>query len=171
MAKSSTIMNLAKLDKKLKRLPAAVTAEIRAAMEKQADEIVRLARSLVPKDTHELENSIGWTWGSPPRGSLTLGKVVKANLGKQLTLTIYAGNDKAYYARWVEFGTKASPARESRRNANYKRTVVMTKAYGAHAATPAQPFFFPAYRAKRKAAKAAIRKATNLAGKKVASGK
>lgn len=170
MAKSTTIFGLAKLDKKLKRLPPAVSTEIRAAMEDSANEIVALARKLVPVDSGDLKASIGWTWGAPPRGALTLGKVVASQLGKQLTLTVYAGDDKAFYARFVEFGTHASEARASRRNANYKRTVVMTKEYKAHAATPAQPFFFPAYRANRKSAKARIRAATRSAARKVAAG-
>lgn len=167
MAKSSTILNLAKLDKKLKRLPDAVTAEIRAAMEKQADEIVRLARSLVPKDTHDLEESIGWTWGAPPRGSLTLGKFVRASLGKQLTLTVFAGDDSAYYARWVEFGT--APHNVARGGGTVAGKSQLASGGGTgHPGAKAQPFFFPAYRARRKAAKAAIRKATNIAAKKVA---
>lgn len=168
MAKSSTILNLARLEKKINRLPKVAIDEIKASMAAVADDIVKLAKSLVPVDTGDLQDSIGWTWGSPPRGSLTLGKYVKSVLGKGLTITIYAGDDSAYYARWVEFGTKAAAAQPSRRNANYKRTVIMTKALAAHHATAAKPFFFPAYRAHRKSAKAAIRKATIAAGKKVA---
>jgi HK97 gp10 family phage protein len=170
MARRSTILNLAKLERKLKRLPQAALAEIRAAMERAADDIVALAKSLVPIDSGDLRDSIAWTWGAPPRGALTLGKVAKSALGKQLTLTIYAGDDAAFYARWVEFGTQAAEAKASRQNANYKRTVIMTKALAAHAATPAQPFFYPAYRASRKEAKRKIRAATRRAAKKVASG-
>lgn len=164
------ILNLARLERKLKRLPAVTEALIRAAMEKSADDIVALARRLVPQDSGDLYKSIGWTWGAPPRGSMTLGKVAKSALGKGLTITVYAGDDEAFYARWVEFGTKASDARASRRDMNYRRTLVMTKDYAAHAATPAQPFFFPAYRANRKSAKARIRRATRQAARKVAAG-
>ncbi|WP_323034109.1 HK97-gp10 family putative phage morphogenesis protein [Pararhodobacter sp.] len=165
------ILNLARLERKLKRLPATTQATIRAAMEKSADEIVALARRLVPVDDGALRDSIGWTWGAPPQGALTLGKVARSAIGKGLTITVYAGDSDAFYARWVEFGTKASAARASRQDSRYKRTAgVMTKEYGAHAATPAQPYFFPAYRANRKTAKARIRRATRQAARKVAAG-
>lgn len=165
------ILNLARLERKLKRLPQATEMTVKAAMEQSADEIVALARRLVPKDSMDLHNSIGWTWGAPPQGALTLGKVARSALGKGLTITVYAGDDDAYYARWVEFGTKASEAQSSRPDSRYKRTPgILTKSYAAHAATPAQPFFFPAYRANRKSAKARIRKATRQAARQVAAG-
>lgn len=156
MARAVTIIGLAKLDKKLRKLPEAAMAKIRAEMERSAIEIVRLAKSLVAKDSHDLENSIGWTWGAPPRGSMTLGKVAKSALGKQLTLTIYAGDDRVYYARWVEFGTAPHP-----QGGKFNGTM--------HPGTVAHPFFFPAYRAYRKKAKAAIGKAIRESAKKVAA--
>ena len=168
--KITTILGLAALEKKLNRLPSAAVEEIKRSMEKVADDIVRLAQSLVPVQEGHLRDSIDWTWGATPVGALTLGKVVKSALGKQLTLTIYAGNEAAFYARFVEFGTKYAPARASRRDSRYKRTVIMTKALAEHHATRAQPFFFPAYRAHRNAAKSAVRKATRAAARKVASG-
>lgn len=170
MARGAKILNLARLERKLKRLPPAVVAEIRAGMEDVAYDIVRLAKSLAPVDDGDLRDSIGWTWGAPPRGALTLGKVARSALGKRLTLTIYAGDETAYYARFVEFGTKESAARSARRNRRYKRTFVLTRALAAHHATQAQPFFFPAYRANRKRAKAVIRKAVRSAARKVAAG-
>jgi len=140
MAKRTSILGLAKLEQKLKRLPDAVTAEIKAAMERVADDIVAMAKSLVVVGyTGALKESIGWTWGAPPRGSITLGKVARSALGKDLTLTIFAGNDEAYYARWVEFGTSA--------HTNGGK-FAGTKNPG----TSAQPYFYPAYRANKKAA-------------------
>lgn len=157
MARRSTILNLAKLEQKLKRLPQAALAEIRTAMERAADDIVALAKSLVPADSGDLRDSIGWTWGAPPRGALTLGKIARSALGKDLTITIFAGNDAAYYARWVEFGT--APHINGGLFAGTKNP-----------GTSAQPFFYPAYRASRKEAKRKVRAATRRAAKKVASG-
>jgi HK97 gp10 family phage protein len=160
----TTILGLAKLERKLKRLPKVAEDEIRASMQDVAEDIVRLARSLVPKESGDLAKSIGWTWGAPPRGSLTLGKVVRSQLGKGLTITVYAGDDKAFYARWVEFGTAPHNVAKGGGNKSFKGEAVQ------HPGASKKPFFFPAYRANRKSAKSAIRKATRSAAKKVAAG-
>lgn len=118
-------------------------------MEKGAEEIVAMMRSLVPVDSGALRESIGWVWGAEaPAGSLIVA-VAKSKLGKDLTITIYAGSrDKkrgamdAYYARWVEFGTQK-----------------MTK----------QPYFYVSYRANKKKVVSRIRSATRKAGKQVAA--
>lgn len=162
MARS--ILGLAKLDQKLKRLPDAARAEIKAAMEAAADDVVRLARSLVPVEDGDLQKSIGWTWGAPPRGALTLGKVAAAALGKDLTITVYAGDDKAFWARWVEFGTAPHNVAKGGGNKSFRGHGVQ------HPGARAQPFFFPAYRASRNGAKSRIRKAVRSAAKKVAAG-
>ena len=157
MANVSKILGLAQLQRKLDRLPAAAKAEIRAALEKSAEEIVSLAKSLVPvlkepdarRRAGALRDSIGWTWGKAPKGAMTLGKVAAANLGGDLTITIFAGSrdkssgvDDAFYARWVEFGTQSMAA---------------------------QPYFFPAYRANKKSAGRRIRGAVRRSAKTVAS--
>lgn len=170
MARSGSILNLARLERKLQRLPKQAESRIRVAMEVAAEDIVRLAKSLAPFDTGELRDSIGWTWGAPPRGSLTLGKIARSALGKSLTLTIYAGDEVAYYARWVEFGTAphslAKGADRSARGGRGKR-----QDQGAqHPGAAAHPFFFPAYRANLKSAKAKIRRAVRDAARKVAAG-
>lgn len=152
----ASILNMARLERKLKRLPDAATAGIKAAIETVAEDIVRLARSLAPEDDGDLKRSIGWTWGAPPRGAITLGKVARSALGKDLTITVYAGDDTAFYARWVEFGT--APHENGGIFAGTKNP-----------GTSAQAFFYPAYRASRKAAKRNIRKATRAAARKVAA--
>ncbi|MFG1417018.1 HK97-gp10 family putative phage morphogenesis protein [Xanthobacter sp. V0B-10] len=166
----ASILNLAKLERKLKRLPDAATAEIKAAMEAVADDIVRMARSLAPEEDGDLKRSIGWTWGAPPRGSITLGKVARSALGKDLTITVYAGDDKAFHARWVEFGTAPhSLAKGADRSARAGRGKKQDQG-DMHPGATAHPFFYPAYRASRKGAKRQIRKATRSAARKVASG-
>ena len=152
----ASIIGLAKLDRKLKRMPSVATARIKAAMEEAANEIVAMATSLVPVDDGALRDSIGWTWGAPPRGAMTLAKAVRSKLGKDLTLTVYAGDERAFYARWIEFGTAGHTNRG-------------LFAGSKHPGTKAQPFFFPSYRASRKGAKRKVRAAIRKAAKEVAA--
>lgn len=157
MASATRILGLAKLQRKLNRMPEVAKKRIMEAMEKSADEIVRMAQSLVPvlKDPDDrrragaLKDSIGWTWGKAPQGAITLGKVAEASLGGDLTITVYAGSrdkkrgaDDAFYARWVEFGTQKMNA---------------------------HPYFFPAYRSNKKSASRSIRSAVTKAAKEVAA--
>lgn len=69
-----------------------------------------------------------------------------------MTITIYAGDEKAFYARWVEFGTAAHE-----NGGRFQGT--------DHPGTVAQPFFFPAYRAHKKTVIAGMRKAIRSAVK------
>lgn len=133
------IIGLAKLNAKLARIPDATQKEIRVALAAAADRIVNDMKALVPSDTGALRDSIGWTFGKAPRGALTLGSLFRASQAGQLTATIYAGSDVAYYARWVEFGTTENDP---------------------------QPYFFVAYRANRKAVKRDVSKAVRLAAAK-----
>lgn len=133
------VVGVQKLNRKLGKIPAAVREEVRTAMVRSAREIADLAEVLVPQDTGRLAGSIGWTWGEAPRGALSLGKVAT---GGDMTITVYAGDREAFYARWVEFGTVE---------------------------VAAQPFFFPAYRALRKRSKSRIRRAWTRGIKKAAA--
>ena len=142
MATGARIIGLAKLQKKLNAMPQIAKDEIKRALEQSANEIVELAKKLVPEDTGALKDSIGWTYGDVPRGAMTLGKVFASKLATDLTITIYAGNSEAYYARWVEFGTQKMAAR---------------------------PYFYVSYRANKKRAKGRITRAINKAAKKVAA--
>nr|WP_312970742.1 HK97-gp10 family putative phage morphogenesis protein [Brucella intermedia] len=142
MATYAKVIGRPKLRKKLEALVAVGRDEIRRAMEKSADEIVALAKSLAPVDKGELKDSIGWTWGKAPKGAMTLGKVQSDGVDSEFTITIYAGNSKAYYARWVEFGTQKMAA---------------------------QPYFYPSYRALRRRSKSRVTRAVTKAIKKVAA--
>ncbi|MCP8894296.1 HK97 gp10 family phage protein [Shinella daejeonensis] len=157
MVRATKILGLAKLQRKLDRLPEIAKQHITEALEKAADEIVRMAKSLVPvlktpderRRAGALRDSIGWTWGKVPKGAMTLGKVAESALGGDLTITIYAGTrdkssgvDDAFYARWVEFGTQKMQA---------------------------QPYFFPSYRANKKPAARRIRAGVRKAAKAAAS--
>ena len=93
-------------------------------MEECAAEIVAEMKLLVPVDSGDLRDSINWTWGDVPAGSFMIDEIRSGkNAGQQyatLRIKIYAGSREAFYARFIEFGT---------------RTGVL-----------AQPFFFAAYK-------------------------
>lgn len=126
------VKNADRLQRKLKAIPDFAQAEIRKAMEKSAAEIVKFARSLVPVDSGDLRDSIGWTWGDAPARSIGLATAQSGDM----VLTVFAGDDDAYYARWVEFGTQKMPG---------------------------QAFFFPAYRLTKKRVRGRINRAMNKA--------
>lgn len=125
---------LAALQRKLNAIPKAAKLAVEQSMEKSAQEIVDLAKRLCPVDSGTLRDSIGWTWGDAPAGSIVLA----ATEGALLRITIYAGNDEAFYARWLEFGT---------------------------AEMAAHPYFFPAYRTLQRRAKGRVNRAVTKAVK------
>lgn len=150
------IQGLDRLNKKLARLPQVAKQMIRQAMEAKANEIVATMKNLVLVDDGTLRDSIGWTWGKAPKGSLTLASV-QATGDSDMTLTIYAGNKEAFYARWVEFGT-----------ARHENGGLF--AGSIHPGTTAQPFFFVSWRANKRRTVRAVRKASRDAAKRVAAG-
>jgi HK97 gp10 family phage protein len=129
---------ISRLQARLLAIPQQVRDGIKPAMEKSAQEIVDAMKTLVPVKTGHLRDSIGWTWGDPPKGSVVLGK---SSALEGLTITIYAGEGEhdVFYARFVEFGT-------------------------AHA--HAHPFFFPAYRLYKKRAANRIKRAVRTSVRK-----
>lgn len=162
-----------KLRRQLLAIGPQVRRELEAAVLSAAADVAKTARALAPHDSGDLQKSIGAVMGDPPAQARSAGKSSsgRSNLGEAaekrgIYATAYAGDDTAFYARFVEFGTKETPYRAPRQNRNYRRTAILTRAYGAHAATPAQPFFYPAYRANKKRAKAKISRAINKAIKK-----
>jgi HK97 gp10 family phage protein len=150
-----TIRNLARLQRKLRRLPHVARTLIRSAMEDVAADIVSMMKSLVAVDDGDLRDSIGWTWGKAPKGSLAVASVAAPE--GDMTITVYAGDADAYYARWVEFGT--APHTNKGKFAGTQ-----------HPGTRAQPFFYVSWRANKRGAKRKLRKASRDAAKKVAAG-
>lgn len=128
------VIGLDRLKRKLtKTIPEHVRDRTKAAMEKGATEIVSMMKGRVPVDTGALRDSIGWTWGDAPKGSMVIAQSRKV---KGERITIYAGtrnkglgDQDAFYARWVEFGTQ-------------------------HAAP--HPFFYPSYRTLKRRVKSRI---------------
>lgn len=150
MARAS-FKGLDNLKRKLIMLKEDTAGYVRPALEAGAADVVAQAKRWAADDTGALRDSIGYTFGAAPKGSLT---IASAKVG-DLRVTIFAGNEKAYYARWVEFGT--APRVNGGR---FQGT--------QHPGTRPQPFFFPAYRAHKKRIQAALRKSIRDAVRKVA---
>ncbi len=151
----SSVEGLDRLNRKLAALPVVVKKRIREAMEQGAAEIVAMAKSFCPADSGALRDSIDWTWGKAPKGAMTIATVTST--GNELTITVYAGDGEAYYARFVEFGTAAHTA-----GGKFEGATIP--------AVAAQPFFYVSYRANRKKVKSRITRAINKAAKEVAAG-
>lgn len=174
---ASKVKGLDRLLRQLEALPNSVRdamyTELAAGAKEMAESIARAA----PHQSGDLQESVGWSEGPPPPTKATgafrftvkdLGPSGRALNDAGLLFSVYAGNDKAYYARWVEFGTSARPARAAKVSGGTWRTR-SRKAARAHAATPAQPFFFPTIRAKKKLLRGRVVRAANRAAKAVAA--
>lgn len=140
------IVGMPRLLRKLKVLPKVAQEEVRGELARQADEIVAMMKRLAPEDSGDLRRSIAWAWGNKvPKGAMAVATGGKGGL----TITIYAGDAEAYYARWVEFGVRSG-------NASGRRAT-------------GQPFFYPSWRVARKPAKRKLREASRRAAQKVAA--
>lgn len=113
-------------DKLTKQFPAAVQAAVKEAMERAATDVVAQMKARAPIYTgpetvrtdkrHKgqpirpgaLRDSIDWTWGNAPKGTVSLGSVRQSTFTGEgsLKITIFAGNKEAFYVRWAEFGTR-----------------------------------------------------------------
>mgnify|MGYP001180951980 CR=1 FL=1 len=116
-------------------VPDAVRAAVATELEAIATALVADMRRLAPKDKGTLAESIGWTWGDAPKGTMVVGTVGGREYGT-LRITIYAGGGDAFHATFQEFGTVAMSA---------------------------NPFFYPAWRARRRGVKSRITRAINKA--------
>lgn len=137
-----------RLSKRLAAMPNGVRKALRAQNRKNAEELVQTMKDFAPIQDGALVSSI---------------KRKDVSNSTRITQRISAGNREAPYAAWVEFGTKGSEGEAPRQNKNYRRTEVMTKGKRAHAATEAQPFFWPAYRLKRRRFSARMMRAAKKA--------
>lgn len=156
------VHGISDLNKKVAAIPKRVEARAKAAMEKGADELVAMMKRLVPVDDGDLRDSIGWTWGNAPKGSVVLAESGADSRG--LKITVYAGNEKAYYARWVEFGTAPHNVALGGGTVAGVKQAAAGEGNG-HPGSKAQPFFFPSYRSLKKRIRARIRRETAKAFK------
>lgn len=135
---------------KLGRIPPAVALEARRALGEAAGGIVAKMKARAPVDDGDLQMSITYRFGdeaqikySQTLGPARFGSNFRSTNGagnnNALSVRISAGNTDVRYAHLVEFG--AAPHIAGGQFAGAK-----------HPGAPAQPFFYPTFRAERKPA-------------------
>lgn len=97
MARRSKLVGASKLRRTLRRLPEEARGGIRSALAAGAARILQSAQQLVPVATGLLR-------------SLLRVRVSRDGLGAQIGLIGKRANRKAFYGRFVEFGTREQPA-------------------------------------------------------------
>lgn len=152
MAKANRFTNKARALKKLALIAPEIILETRKGLADAAGDIVEMQRRLVPKKSGDLAKSIRWQFGDQQRVAYSQGSKGAGRLSVRIT----AGDTKVRYAHLVEFG--ASP-----------HTAGGIFEGSEHPGAPAQPFFYPAFRAKRKRAKSRIAAAMKRGAKKAVS--
>ena len=143
------------LKRKFQELPAAVVEAAREGLAAGAQDIVDMQKRLAPVDRGDLRDSIAWRFGDDAnqiKHAFGAGRLTKKR--NPVSVRITAGNARVRTAHLVEFGTAP-------------HTVGGIFAGAQHPGTKPQPFFYPAYRARKKAAAAKVKRAVNRAAKKV----
>jgi HK97 gp10 family phage protein len=171
---ASKIEGLDRLARKLRRIPDEVRRELKEAIRQGAEDMTRLAKRLAPVDDGDLQMSITYRWGNEEKikyASLQFGAAGRGKGDAELTAIVSAGNTKVRYAHLVEFGAKPHTIKpkSSQGSLAINGNWLAPGQSVQHPGQAAQPFFFPAYRATRKSAKARISRAVTKAAKKVAA--
>ncbi len=137
---------LDKLNRKLKAIPKNAKTEARKSVVQGAREVANLQQNLVPYDEGELDDSIVVTepGGTTPPYSQPGGSLVAGP--EQAIIT--AGNTKVRYPHLVEYGVK-----EHRAGGMFEGATIP--------AIPAQPYFWPAWRALRRRVKSRVTRNIN----------
>ncbi len=140
--------------RQLAAVPEIMETEVRKAISASATALVAQMNSLKPDPSIV----IGWTWGDAPANALTVGRV-SGEPRQGVYATIYATGPLLENARVpvslakvFEFGTKMRRQRTTGRS-----TGMM----------PAQPFFYPAYRANRRSIRSRVAAAVRRAAKQL----
>lgn len=160
-----TVEGLSALQKRFRRMPQAVQKAARRTLEQNAVEIVGMMRRLVPVESGALRDSIGWTWGTAPKGAAIVGKVA-ASEDSVMSITIYAGD--ATTAR-----LQSRPAKKGKAAPNAGGKFVANNARYQEFGTrkmQANPYFFPAIRALKDRAKSRMARNVKQAAREVFGG-
>jgi HK97 gp10 family phage protein len=150
------VKGIAEMNRAFAAIPKRVESAARKAMEQGAEELVAMMKRLAPVDDGDLRDSIGWSWGKAPAGAAVFAESTTPD-ERGLKLIVYAGNRKAFYAAFVEFGTEAHSTAKGGGTVVGKKAAAESGAK-LHKGSRAQPFFFPAYRALRKRIQSRIRR-------------
>lgn len=136
------VQGLGEWKRKWGSLPGKLRDEIIRTLEQNAEELVAEMKQNAPELSGALRESIGWTWGDAPEGSMAIGTVRGGD--ETLQITIYAGNEKTIVtnksggkfqlAKLQEFGTKNMAA---------------------------NPYFYPVYRLRKRRLKSRLTRNAN----------
>jgi hypothetical protein len=137
------VRNKDRLFAKLRKLAPAAAKELEKAGGQSADEMVRLARQFAPKRSGDLIESIVAT----PPGGTTPDHSQGSKSVPPGAFMVTAGNSKVRYPHFAEYGVKGG------------YTVGGQFEGATHPGSPAQPFFWPAFRLTRRKHKSRARKA------------
>lgn len=162
------VQNLDRLKARIAALPEETRAEVQAALLKGGNEIADAARRFVPVKSGALRDSIGVTLGDYAPENANVRGVSAGGGQHDFAVTIHAGNAKAFYAAWVEFGTKPHNVAKG---GGTKKGQRQARAGGGipHPGAAPNPFFYPAYRLNKKRALSRIKRAIGKAARKVAA--
>lgn len=162
-----------RLMRQLKALPNSVRAEMADALAEESAKLAATIRRAAPVRLGDLRDSVGWCAGPPPEvktnGAFRISSSDFTRSGQALSaagllFSIFAGDDRAYYARFVEFGTSPAPAGRSKDITGKRRNNLRP-----HAGTRAQPFFYPTVRAWKKPSRSRVVRRANKAAKAIAN--
>jgi len=142
------VKGLKSLNRRMAKIPKQVRAAAQEAIDKNADELTDYQRSLAPYEDGDLRNSIRHS----PLPSGRVGRVVKAG-GWLTTVQVKAG---ATYR--IPFLTTLFGLRGGAVNFDYS----LAQEFGTENMT-ANPFFYPAYRIKKRRLKSRVTRAINKA--------
>jgi len=152
-----TLKNRDKFLKKMAAIQGLPRERMKIALRKSAEEISAMQKRLVPVDSGDLRNSIGYTFGAYRAANANVRGTRSGGDGDpDLTVILHAGDAKAFYAAFIEYGVSGP----------YE---IGGKFAGAtHPGFTAQPFFYPAVRVNRRKTLARIRRAGRKALKDAA---
>jgi|GEM_PF-837350 len=162
---------LRKARRQIQAIPERVRTRIKEANRQGVQDVAAAIRPRVQYLSKRLAATVGWSEGLPPEMRSTgsfrlkarnLNTTEKALNSEGLLFTAFEGNDSAFWARWMEYGTKAGQRditpmrsrvyRRGKRVENYRRVI-------NHPGTPARPHFWPVIRMMRRQLKARVSRA------------
>ncbi|MGN6208834.1 hypothetical protein [Asticcacaulis sp.] len=175
------VQGLNKWERQVRRIPGSAKQTLRDTQGKNAERLANSIRAFVPRGkTNKLFKSINWRRGPMPGGAGATGAFrirQKILTDRQLVLmdddllvTVYEGNDDAYYAKFVEHGTKASVARDLKQTRAERARGASVRVKRAHHATKAKPHFYPVIRAYKDKIRRSNAAAANRGIKKAVTG-
>lgn len=150
----SGLKDVSRLRRVLRRMPEEVTQGVRDEMKWVASEVEREAKARAPVRTGSLRDAIRI-------------KVRRDGLAFYIGIVGRRAKKKAWYAHFVEFGTRGYRAGDIRHARNSKTTKHIQKDVSAQ---PARPFLFPAFESRRTEFSGRVSRSVDLALARAISG-